>query len=235
MADDARTLVRSTDGIELQNLKEDLVTACRMLVAERASEGAFNISCRLADDLMLASPVTSPTLTTVDNLRVFPISETQASFKAHPAIYRSRPDVHAIVHVHAKYTVAFSILGEDFVPVHHYGAPFHGQLTTFRSPGQTASDERAMEMARQLGQNRVILQQGHGAIVVGHDIIEATLLTLFLEEACEMLYIARQMGKPQYLTLEQSRKIAPQILKPRSQNKAWLHYKDKMRISGFLK
>lgn len=235
MADDARVLVDAVEhGDELKELKKTFVTACRMLVSERVSEAAFNVSCRLANGMMMASPVTSPTLTTVDNLRIYPVTETQSSFKAHPAIYQARPDVNAIVHVHPKYTIAFSTLGEDFLPVHHYGAPFHDNLAIFKSPGQTASDDRARELASQLGGNRVILQQGHGSIVVGRDIIEATLLTLFLEEACEMIYIARQMGKPQYLSLEQSKKITPQILKPRSQNKAWLHYIDKMKINGLL-
>ncbi|MFM1815471.1 MAG: Methylthioribulose-phosphate dehydratase [Pseudomonadota bacterium] len=236
MADDAPGLIDpATEPGELARLKETFVTACRMLLSERVSEAAYNVSCRLAGGLMMASPVTSPSLTTTDNLQVFPISQGAPSFKAHPAIYEARPDVNAIVHVHPKYAVAFSTLGEEFVPVHHYGAPFHGRMTTFQSPGQTASDERARELARQLALNRAILQQGHGSIVVGSDIIEATLLTIFLEEACEMLFIARQMGTPSYLTLEQSEKITPQILKPRSQNKAWLHYVDKMRMSGTLR
>ena len=222
------------ERVEMDELKETFVTACRMLAAEKVSEAAFNVSCRLPDGMMMASPVTSPTLTTIDNIRIFPIAEGTGDFKAHPAIYKHCPDVNAIVHVHSTYTVAFSTLNEAFAPVHHYGAPFHGKLTVFDKPGQTTSDSRAEELARQLGDNRAILQRGHGATLVGQDIREATLLTIYLEEACEMLFIARQMGTPQYLTLEQSQTITPQILKPRSQNKAWQHYVDKMRIAGYL-
>ena len=39
-------------------------------------------------------------------------------------------------------------------------------------------------------------------------------------------------GKPQYLTLQESEQISQQILKQRSQDKAWLHYADKLRIAG---
>jgi L-fuculose-phosphate aldolase len=218
-------------GQELEQLKETFVTACRILANEGVSEAAFNVSCRLAGGMMMANPITSPTLVTASNLAIYPIAEGSDSFKAHPAIYEARPDVNAIVHVHAPYAIAFSTLGEEFRPVHHYGAPFHGHMTTFRSPGQTKSKDRARELARQLGPNRVILQQGHGSIAVGNDLKEAVLLTLYLEEACKILCIARQMGTPQYLSREESEKITGQILKPRSQNKAWQHYVDKLRFA----
>ena len=222
----------SETGPEIQELKEALVTACRILAHEGVAEAAFNVSCRLSGGMMMANPITSPTLVTTSNLQVYPIAEGSDSYKAHPAIYEERPDVNAIVHVHPPYAIAFSTLGEEFRPVHHYGAPFHGHMTTYRSPGQTKSMDRARELARQLGPNRVILQQGHGSIAVGKDLKEAVLLTLYLEEACKMLCIARQMGTPQYLSPEQSERITGQILKQRSQDKAWLHYADKLRFTG---
>jgi len=67
---------------------------------------------------------------------------------------------------------------------------------------------------------------------VGKDLKEALLLTLYLEEACKILAITRQMGgKPQYFSLQVSEQISQQILKQRSQDKAWLHYADKLRIA----
>lgn len=212
----------------LNQTKRELVTACRILVNEGCSEAAFNVSVRLPDGKMLATPVTSPTLVTVENLEIYPVAEATKDFKIHPAIYQERPDVGAIVHVHPMYTVAFSTLGETFVPVHHYGAPFHSRLKVWDQPGQTGTMERARETARHMGQGRAILQQGHGATTVGKDIREALLLMVYLEEACKMLYIARQMGKPRYFNQELSDKIEAQILKPRSQEKAWKHYADKL-------
>lgn len=220
-------ITKTPDG-NLDDLKDMFVTACRILVNEGVSEAAFNVSVRLSADMMMTMPVTSPTRVTKDNLEIFPISQGTPNWMAHPAIYQERPDVNAIVHVHPPYAVAFSTLGEEFRPVHHYGAPFHGKITTYKSPGQTNSTDRAKELARQLGDNRVILQQGHGTIAVGKDLKEALLLTLYIEEACKILAIARQMGTPEYLTTKQSEKITGQILKQRSQEKAWAHYVDKL-------
>ncbi len=230
MPDDLKTATRA----DLAQMKRDFVAACRILVSEGVSEAAFNVSCRLDAETWMTMPVTSPTLVTEDNLVIGKIADGSDQWKAHPAVYRARPDVGGIVHCHPPHVVAFSTIEDTFAPVHHYGAPFHGKLAVYKSPGQTKSDDRAAEMARQLGQNRCILQRGHGVIMVGKDLQEAVLLTLFLEEAVKTNFIARQMGAPKLLTPEQSEKITPQILKQRSQDKAWNHYVNKTKIRGYL-
>lgn len=216
----------STENFEL--LKQDFVTACRILHHEGLTEAAFNISVRISGHRMMVIPVTSPNMVTEDNVEIYSLDETVSDWKAHPAIYEARPDANAIVHVHPPYAIAFSTVNQEFVPIHHYGAPFHGKLTMYRSPGQTGTVDRAKDLAKQLGDNRVILMQGHGSTMVGKDLREAVLLTIYLEESLKLLTIAKQMGTPEPLTLEQSQKIVPQILKPRSQLKAWTHYAAKV-------
>ncbi len=222
------TLVAPAPAEDMTQLKKDFVTACRILQHEQLTEAAFNVSVRISGRRMMVIPITSPNLVTVDNLEIYSLDELVPDWKAHPAIYNARPDVNAIVHVHPPYAVAFSTVSQEFKPIHHYGAPFHGKLAMYRAPGQTGTVDRANELARQLGDNRVILMQGHGSTTVGKDLREAVLLTVYLEESFKMLVLARQMGTPEYLPLELSEKITGQILKPRSQNKAWMHYAAKL-------
>lgn len=212
----------------LAALKQDFVTACRILANEGLTEAAFNISVRISGGRMMVIPVTSPNMVTEDNVEIYSLTEAVSDWKAHPAIYEARPDANAIVHVHPPYAIAFSTVNQEFLPIHHYGAPFHGKLTMYRSPGQTGTVDRAKDIARQLGDNRVILHQGHGSTMVGKDLREAVLLTIYLEESLKILTIARQMGTPEILPLELSQKITGQILKPRSQLKAWTHYAAKV-------
>jgi len=217
-------------GQDEQKLREDFVTACHVLANEGVAEAAFNVSCRLPGGRMMVHPITSPTLVTTDNIEIRQPGEQLKDYKAHPAIYAARPDVGAIVHTHPPHAIAFGTLNEEFRPIHHYGAPFHGKIATYASPGQTKSEDRAGDIAKKLGTGCALLQQGHGTIVVGKDLKEALLLTLYLEEACKILAITRQMGgKPQYLSAQESEEISQQILKQRSQDKAWLHYADKLR------
>lgn len=224
----ADTLVAPAPAEDLAQLKKDFVTACRILQHEGLTEAAFNVSVRISGRRMMVIPITSPNLVTVDNLEIYSLDELVPDWKAHPAIYNARPDVNAIVHVHPPYAVAFSTINQEFKPIHHYGAPFHGKLAMYRAPGQMGTVDRANELARQLADNRVILMQGHGSTTVGNDLREAVLLTIYLEESLKMMVLARQMGTPEHLTLELSEKITGQILKPRSQNKAWMHYSAKL-------
>ena len=222
-------------GSELneRQLREDFVTACHILAHEGVAEAAFNVSVRLPGGRMMAHPITSPTLVTVDNVVIYEPGAKLKDYKAHPAIYDARPDVGAIVHTHPPYTIAFGTLGEAFKPIHHYGTPFHGKVATYDSPGQTKSDDRAGDIARALGTGCALLQQGHGAITAGKDLKEAVLLTLYLEESFKILAITRQMGgRPKEFSLQESEMISQQILKQRSQDKAWLHYADKLRIGA---
>ena len=79
-----------------------------------------------------------------------------------------------------------------------------------------------------LGDGPAVLQQGHGVIVVGKDLREALLLTIYLEEAMKINFLANLMGKPEPIPEELAKKIAPQFMNPESQNKAWDHYVDKL-------
>ena len=220
------------DGKAEQDLREAMVTACQILSNEGCTEAAFNVSCRMPSGRMMAHPITSPTRVTVENIVIYEPGAQLKDYKAHPAIYAARPDIGAIVHTHPPYTIAFGTLGEDFTPIHHYGTPFHGKIATYDSPGQTKSEDRAGDIARALGTGCALLQQGHGTIVVGKDLKEALLLTLYLEESFKILAITRQMGgKPKEFSLQESEMISQQILKQRSQDKAWVHYADKLRIN----
>ena len=214
---------------DLEALKRQFVTACRILLNEGVSEAAFNVSVRISDNLMLTMPVTSPTLVTVANLVTAPIAPGSSPWKAHPAIYLARPEVGAIVHVHPPYAIAFGTLGQPFTPIHHYGTPFFDNVAVDDCPGQAESAEHAAGIARRLGDKTLLLQEAHGTIAVGKDLREAMLLTLYFEESCKILALARQMGGPKKeLTASQCEKISGQILKPRSQDKAWNHYANKL-------
>jgi L-fuculose-phosphate aldolase len=220
-------------SLDERALREDFATACHILANEGVTEAAFNVSLRLPGGRMMAHPITSPTLVTPDNIVIYDPGAKLKDYKAHPAIYEARPDVGAIVHTHPPYAIAFGTLGEEFKPIHHYGTPFHARIATYDSPGQTKSEDRAGDIARALGTGCALLQQGHGAITVGKDLKEAVLLTLYLEEAFKILAITRQMGgRPKEFSLQESEMISQQILKQRSQDKAWMHYADRLRAGA---
>ena len=210
---------------DIEQLKDKFVTACRILANEGLIEASYSISCRFDQNQMMINDRVSPLLLTKENIILVPIDSPGDTIgKQHPVIYKAREDVHAIVHAHPPYAIALSTVEEEFIPVHHYGSIFHGKIKIFKSQGMVQTQDRARTIADLLGNGRAILQRGHGTVVVGKDIGEAVLGTIYLEEAAKINYLAKEMGRPEYLSMEQSDKISGQVFKERSLKKAWNHY-----------
>ena len=106
----------------------------------------------------------------------------------HTAIYRSRSDVHAVVHTHSRAATAFavmnrpipaivyelSILGctEGYVPVAPYGRP-----------GTKAAAENVLAP---LAIADVALMQAHGVVAIAENLKEALLKASYLEELADI-------------------------------------------------
>jgi HCOMODA/2-hydroxy-3-carboxy-muconic semialdehyde decarboxylase len=215
---------------DIEQLKDKFVTACRIIANEGLIEASYSISCRFDQDQMMINDRISPLLLTQENIISVPLDSPGDTIgKHHPVIYKARKDVHAIVHAHPPHAIALGTVEEEFIPVHHYGSIFHGKIKIFKSQGMVQTKDRARTIAELLGTGRAILQRGHGTVVVGKDIKEAVLGTIYLEEAARINYLAKEMGRPEYFTTEQSDKISGQVFKERSIEKAWHHYAAKLK------
>jgi len=217
-------------GDNIDQLKAKLVTACRILANEGLIEAAYSLSCRFDRNRMLINDRVGPCLITREDIVSVPIDVPGDTIgKVHPAIYKAREDVNAIVHAHPPYAIALSTIEEEFVPVHHYGSIFHEKIMVYKNQGMVQTKDRGQAISDLLGAGRAILQRGHGTVVVGKDLTEALIGTIYLEEAAKINFLAKQMGTPEYLSMELSHKISGQIFKERSQKKAWDHYASKLK------
>ena len=214
---------------KVDELKAKLVNACRILVNEGLTQGAYCISCRLDHKRLLMNANISPCLINTENILIQPLDEKPEEGKAHPAIYKAREDVNAIVHAHPTYAIALGTVQEEIIPIHHYGVIFHGKIKVYKSQGQVKTTQRAEEIAELLGDGRAILQRGHGTLVVGKDLEEAVLGTLFLEETAKIQFLAKLMGTPEYISTDLSAKITTQILNEKSKKRMWDHYVAKLK------
>ena len=123
---------------DIEKLKDKFVTACRILANEGLIEAAYSISCRFDQDQMMINDRISPLLLTQENIIFVPLgSPGETIGKHHPAIYKAREDVHAIVHAHPPFAIALSTDEDEFVPVHHYGSIFHGKIKVFKTQNKT--------------------------------------------------------------------------------------------------
>ncbi|WP_159944664.1 MULTISPECIES: class II aldolase/adducin family protein [unclassified Nocardiopsis] len=113
----------------------------------------------------------------------------------HQAIYKSRPDVNAIVHSHAPNGLIFGATDLPLRPVSHDGAYFQGRLPKFTETSNTVLNlETANLVAKALGDNPALLLRNHGSVVVGKTIQHAVVFAHMLERACKLQLAAEQLN-----------------------------------------
>jgi L-fuculose-phosphate aldolase len=117
---------------------------------------------------------------------------TQCSeVKIHACIYKTHPNVQAIVHVHPRYTILMSVLTGSLKPMRQEGAQLlRRPLPVYPHVKTIQSDAEGMEVATLLGDSPAMLLRGHGAVTTGRDLSEAVMGMAQLEEQAQLNYLA---------------------------------------------
>jgi ribulose-5-phosphate 4-epimerase/fuculose-1-phosphate aldolase len=117
---------------------------------------------------------------------------TQCSeVKIHACIYKTHPQVQAVVHVHPRYTILMSVLTGLLKPMRQEGAQLvRHALPIYPHVKTIQSDAEGMELANLLGDSQAILLRGHGAVTTGSNLSEAVMGMAQLEEQAQMNYLA---------------------------------------------
>lgn len=117
------------------------------------------------------------------------------------SVYRSRPDITSIVHIHPPVAIALTMGGSTVFPIHQASQRFQAPLPVFR--GNLIGDDKiGGEMAEALGGRRAIMLEGHGAVIVGVDVPDAVVSAYYLEQAAKMQVWAASVGKARMLPQE---------------------------------
>jgi L-fuculose-phosphate aldolase len=109
-------------------------------------------------------------------------------------IYRERPDIHAVVHVHPPHATAFAIAHRELpkcvlpeVEVLLGEIP----LAPYRTTGTW---EFARSVAPWVRTHDAMLLTNHGAVTMGQDPFDAYYKMETLDQYCRILLLARQLG-----------------------------------------
>lgn len=103
----------------------------------------------------------------------------------HARIYRERPDVHAIVHLHSHYvSVLSSVEGRTIGMYNVRSVLFHDEQATYLDDGVKSH----LAVVDALADKRVVLMKNHGAIVASDSVENATIEAITLE-ACARYHL----------------------------------------------
>ena len=112
----------------------------------------------------------------------------------HIWIYRSRPEVNAIIHTHAPYAAALSITGQPLRIAHMDSSMLYGCAHLPEWPGVPVADDEGRIISGALGNAKTILLANHGLLTTGTCVEEAAYLAVFFERAARMQLRAMAVG-----------------------------------------
>lgn len=124
----------------------------------------------------------------------------------HTWLYRTRPDVNAVVHAHPPTVVLFTICNKALMPIFGGYDPSALRLLlegipTYPSSVTVTNDELGERFAATM-KGRACLMKGHGITTTGKDIEDATLTAIKLNHLAEMNYRAHLLGNPEPISDE---------------------------------
>lgn len=111
--------------------------------------------------------------------------------KIHSCLFRARPDVQSVVHVHPRYSTLLSTLGRQIKPMVAEGNRLVlDEIPVYPKQKIITTDEEGTAVANTVGQGAVALLFGHGAVTVGTSMEESIMRMVHLEHQAEMNYLA---------------------------------------------
>jgi ribulose-5-phosphate 4-epimerase/fuculose-1-phosphate aldolase len=194
---------------------DDVVDANHILYVEGILDGLGHVSCRDPQDptKFWLSHAIAPGLVTRDDLIQYTFDgdtvkpETRKGYLErfiHGEIYRARKDINAVVHSHSESTIVFGVTGtklQALTHMHH----FLDDVPIFEIRGLPAntkgnllinSSALGVDLVKSLADGPVALMRGHGMVVVGTSVREATSRAIYAEQNARLQTDAMRMGKP---------------------------------------
>lgn len=119
-------------------------------------------------------------------------------YPIHTRLMQARPDVGAVVHTHAPWSVAFGSLDVPFLPISHEPTLFvPPEIARFKQTADLIlTDELGDDVAATVGARNAALMINHGIVTCGSDIPTAVMTAVILERGCMTNVRAYAAGGP---------------------------------------
>jgi ribulose-5-phosphate 4-epimerase/fuculose-1-phosphate aldolase len=196
------------------SLIEDLVASYRILAEHGVIDGYGHVSVRSERDpkRYYLSRSLAPELVTEEDILEFDLESNPINGRGqalylerfiHGEIYKSRPEVNAVVHNHSPSVIPFGVTSVPLKPIFHMAAFIGVGIPTFEiRKVQKGSDllirtpKLGAALAKSLGPKPAALMRGHGSVVVGEDLQRAVGRSMYLETSARLQMQAMLIAGP---------------------------------------
>jgi len=220
---------------------DDLVLANHILSNEGVLDAFGHISARhpTSADRFIISQTRAPELVEVSDLQLLDLRGARVAgaggrsyeeVAIHAAVYRSRPEVGAVVHSHAASVIPFGVTGVPLRPVYHMGSVIGHEIPVWDIAEHFGETDLLVREAAQgddlsaaLGKRTVVLMRGHGCVVTGSDVRAAVFAAIYLERNATLLAAALRLGEVRPLSAGETQRAA-EMLRGRAGERAWEYW-----------
>ncbi len=192
-------------------LGRNIIETCRDLERRGLNQGTSgNVSVRLGQDSADGFLIT-PTAMPYDIMQPEDMAhmrfdggstgrrEPSSEWRFHLDIYRTRPEVGAVIHTHSGYSTTLACLRRD-IPAFHYMIALFGGADIRCSDYATYGTQELSDLVLKALEGRsAALMGSHGLIVLGPTLQRALALTVEAETLAMMYWRALQIGEPRLL------------------------------------
>jgi L-fuculose-phosphate aldolase len=203
--------------INAHKIKMEICDIGRRIYDRRfAAANDGNITYRLSENEFLCTPTMhckgflkpeDICLIDKDGKQLAGIKKRSSEALLHLQIYNERPDIKSVVHCHPPHATAFAIARE---PIPQCVLPevevFLGDvpITRYETPGGQAFADTIIPVVKK---TNVVILANHGTVSFGESVERAYWWTEILDAYCQMLLMARSLGKVNYLPADKERAL----------------------------
>jgi ribulose-5-phosphate 4-epimerase/fuculose-1-phosphate aldolase len=191
------------------SLRDDVALGCRILALEDQGDFVWgHVSARDPAGRGVWMKASGWGFDEIDAGRVILVSwdgevlegdgRRHLEYPIHTELMRARPDVQAVVHTHAPWSVAFASTEEPLRPISHDGTWFvPPDVARFTKTGDLiVTAELGGDLSAAVGDRNAALMVHHGIVACGADVPTAVFTAVFLERACRTNLHALMAGGP---------------------------------------
>lgn len=239
-----------SDANAVENTIRNLVLANRILAREDVIDDFGHVSARhpTNPDRFFLSRSRSPEVVTRDDIMEFELDGTPVTQDSrrmyserfiHGAIYMARPDVNAVSHHHARSVIPFTVTDTPLKPVFHMASVTGSDIPTWDSQTEFGDTNMLVDslpmghsLAKALGNGRVALLRGHGAVCAAANLRAICMVSIYLKENAELILKTLPLGEPNYLTQGEAEKASAMLLGDMPLARAWDYWTARAGFQG---